>query len=148
MIIRMGHSQAAGGTAGADIEFINRSTRVCKLHGWPRLIAETAAGSSAPARDWPASDFAGFAVGGISDRVGVPTVILKPNRRADAVFAAADARGIRPCRRPYHTLRVTPPGNTQSVTISAWIWYLGRFLPSCSQIRLSPVLPSRDLYKG
>jgi hypothetical protein len=148
LTIRMGHSQAGGGTAGADIEFINRSKHVCDLRGWPTLTAEIAARSSALAHDWPAADFAGFAAGGISARVGVPTVILVPNRRADAVFAAADGPGIRPCGRPYRTLHVTPPGSTESVAISAWIWYLGRFLPSCSQIRLSPVLPSTDLYKG
>jgi Protein of unknown function (DUF4232) len=142
--IRIGHSQAAGGTAGAYIEFINRSMRVCKLQGWPRLIAGSASRGFAVVRDTPASGLAGV----IRPRIGVPTVILVHNHRADAVFAAADGQGIKPCGRPYRTLRVIPPGNTQSVTLSAWIWYLGRFLPSCGQIRLSPVLPSTDLYKG
>ena len=148
LTVKLGHSEAAGGTAGANIEFVNRSTHICVVHGWPKLKAETATGSSALARDFPAADFAGFASGGIGGRVGVPRVVIGPGRRADAIFAAADGPGSRPCGQPYRTLRVTPPGTTQSVALSAWIPYLGQFLPSCSQIRLSPALPSADLYKG
>ena len=142
--IKMGHNGPAAGTVSAYIEFINRSVRVCDLRGWPTLIAETAAGGSARAGNGPASEFAGVTATG----VGVPTVTLKPNQRADAVFSAADGQGITPCGPRYRTLRLTPPANTKAVTISAWIPNLDAFLPSCSHIHVSPTLPSSYLYKG
>lgn len=141
--ITMGHTFAGLGTAGANIRFINKSTATCELHGWPTLIAETAGAAHAHALDRPGTEFADVS------QAGVPTVILKPDQRADAIFEAADGSPSEaPCGPAYRTLRVTPPGNTKNVTISAWIWYLGRFLPSCSAIRLSPVLASTAVYKG
>jgi hypothetical protein len=140
-----GHSFAGLGTAGANIRFTNRSSKSCELHRWPTLIATTAAPDTAhaAAQDRPGTEFADVS------QVGVPTVILKPNHRADAIFEAADGSPSgTTCGPAYRTLRVTPPGNTKSVTISARIPYLGRFLPSCSQIRLSPVLASTAVYKG
>jgi hypothetical protein len=148
LTVKLGHSEAGGGTTGGDIEFANRSTSVCTLSGWPKLVAHTANGSSARAHRYPAADFAGFAVGVDVARVRVPIVVIRPGRRADAIFAAADGPGNRPCGKPYRTLHITAPGTTENVAISAWIPYLDHFLPSCSQIRLSPVLPSADLYKG
>lgn len=143
--ITMGYSFAGLGTAGANIRFINRSTVSCELYGWPKLIAETSAPSSAHTRaqDWPGPEFADVS------QVGVPTVILKPNQRADAIFDAADhSPNGAPCGPARRSLRVTPPENTRSVAISAWIPYLGQFLPSCSPIRLSPVLASTSVYDG
>jgi hypothetical protein len=143
--ITMGHSFAGLGTAGANIRFIKHSGGSCKLHGWPTLIAEPAAPGSAHthAQDRPGMDFADVG------KVGVPTVILKPNQLADAIFEAADGSPSgTPCGPAYRTLRVTPPGYTKSVTLSAWIPYLGRFLPSCSRIILSPVLASAAVHKG
>jgi hypothetical protein len=141
--IRMGHSSAGLSSAGAYIEFINRSRTVCQLHGWPTLIVQTAGHHSRSAQRWPGSDFPDVTA------VGVPTVTLAPSQRADAVFSAADGPSSnKPCGPSYRTLLVTPPENTQGVTISAWIPYLGRFLPACSPIRLSPLLPPRSLYKG
>jgi hypothetical protein len=81
-------------------------------------------------------------------RIGVPSVVIRPGHRADAIFAAADGTGGEQCGKPYRTLRVTAPGAIRSVSISAYILYLGHFLPSCGEIRLSPILPSADLYKG
>lgn len=147
LTVRMGHSEAGLGTTGADIEFIDRSSRTCDLHGWPTLVAHRAAHGSTRARDWPAAGFAGFAAD-VRHPPREPTIVIKPHHRADAIFAAADGPGRKPCGKPYRTLAVTPPGDSQSVSISAWIPYLGRFLPSCSKIILSPVLPSADLYKG
>jgi hypothetical protein len=145
LMITMGDSFAGLGTAGANVRFINDSGATCKLHGWPTLIAETAPPGSAhaDAEDWSGTDFPDVS------QVGVPMVILKPHQRADAIVEAADGSpSSAPCGPAYLTLRVKPPGNTSSVTISAWIPYLDQFLPSCSQIRLSPVLASTAVYKG
>lgn len=141
--IAMGHTFAGLGTSGENVRFINTSTATCQLHGWPKLIAQTAGAAHVQAVDRPGQGFADVQEG------GVPTVILKPGRRADALFEAADGSpsGV-PCGPSYRTLRITPPGNTKGVTISAWIRYLGGFLPSCSAISLSPVLPSAAVYKG
>lgn len=148
LTVKLGHSEAGGGTAGADIEFINRSKSICSLSGWPKLVAHAANGGSARAHRFPAADFAGLAVGVNSGQIGVPTVVVRPGRRADAIFAAADGPGAQPCGKPYRTLSVTAPGTIRNAAVSAWIPDLDHFLPSCSQIRLSPVLPSADVYQG
>jgi len=140
--ITRGHSFAGLGTSGEDIRFINRSTSICELHGWPTLVAETAGAAHAHVVDRPGAEFADVR------QDGVPRVILKPGQRAVAIFEAADeSPSGATCGPAYRTLRVRPPQNTRSVTISAWIVYLGGFLPSCSTIRLSPVLPSTAVYE-
>jgi hypothetical protein len=76
-------------------------------------------------------------------------VILESDPRADAIFEAADGSSTGgPCGPACRTLRVTPPRDASSVTISAWIWCLERFLRACSAIRLSPILAGTDVYKG
>jgi hypothetical protein len=66
--IRMGHSSAGLGSAGAYIEFINRSRAVWQLHGWPTLIAQTLRHGSARAQRWPASDFPDVTAVGVPPR--------------------------------------------------------------------------------
>jgi hypothetical protein len=142
--IRRGYSSAGLGSTGAYVEFINRSGTPCEMHGWPTLVAQTPGHGSSRAQHLPGSTFTDVTIR------GVPTVTLAPDQRADAVFSASDGdtANNKPCGHSYRTLRITPPGNTHSVTISAWIPYLGRYLPRCAPIRLSPVLPRRSLYKG
>jgi len=83
LTIRMIHSMAGLGQSGGTLAFINRSPTSCTLHGWPKLQGLTAAGRATTARDVPAGSV------GV-DAIGVPTVILEPHRRADAVFVASD----------------------------------------------------------
>jgi hypothetical protein len=88
------------------VRFINDSAVTWKLHAWATLIAETAPPGSthADAKDWPGTDLADVS------QVGVPTVILKPDERADAIFEAADGSPSgAPCGPAYRTLRVKPP---------------------------------------
>jgi Protein of unknown function (DUF4232) len=143
MQIKMGHNGAGLGTTSAYIEFINRSRNVCQLHGWPTLVARTD-GHASRAISLPGSSFPDVTA------VGVPAVTLAPDQRADAIFSASDGptRNNKPCGPSYRTLRVIPPENTHGVTISAWIPNLDRYLPACSAIHLSPVLPRGSLYKG
>ncbi len=140
------HSGGRLGTSGAYIAFTNASRTSCELTGWPELIAITATGHVSAARHYPASSFTVTTTG-----IGVPVVKLSPGKRADAAFSAADnpGPGETTCPPNYRWLRVTPPGNTKSVILSAWVRYLGGYLPACrGGVGLSPALPKSDLMGG
>jgi hypothetical protein len=144
--IRTFHSFAGLDHSGAYIAFTNQSRTACELTGWPKLMAITAARQASAAVDWPAASFEVTATG-----IGVPVVKLSPGKRADAEFKASDGPirlGEKRCPPSYRWLRVTPPGNSNSVVRSAWVRYLGANLPACSRIALSPVLPASDLMGG
>jgi hypothetical protein len=81
----------------------------------------------------------------------VPVVTIKPGALAEAVFTGHDVpTGARSCPPSYRHLRVTPPGDLQSVVISAWLPApsLGEYLPACSPIWITPVVPPSELYQG
>jgi hypothetical protein len=143
--IRTGHSFAGLGTAGAVISFTNRSHRPCRLTGWPHVVGVTASGSRVAL--WPV---AAAGTIGLTVRVtGTPVIALAPGQHADAVFSGADgpAAGTA-CRPRLRWLRVAAPSGGRAVRISAWIGWLARDMPTCGPIRLSPLLPARDLYHG
>jgi hypothetical protein len=145
LTVTMGHSFAGLAHAGANIRFTNHSNRTCRLHGWPTLSFQTTPphATHAQAGDWLGSSFADVT------SVGAPTVILKPGQKADAIFKGPDGpTNNTTCPPSFRTVRVTPPGDTRSTTISAWISYLGHFMPACGQIHVSPVPPSAAVYKG
>jgi hypothetical protein len=145
LTITVGWSFAGLGTAGANIRFRNHSSRPCSLHGWPTLTLQTPGpdAEQTHAQNWPGSSFADVT------RNGVPTVILRPNQRADAIFEGPDGQTTStPCGPAYRTLRVALPGDHQNTTLSGWIGYLDHFMPSCAQIHISPILPSTAVYKG
>jgi hypothetical protein len=77
-------------------------------------------------------------------RIDGELVILRVGQHAGAIFSGADGPvgKARSCPS-FVALRVTPPGNAQSVRLSAWIPYLDADLPDCASIRISPVLPDR-----
>jgi uncharacterized protein DUF4232 len=136
------HSFAGLGHSGAYIAFTNESRRTCALRGWPKLVAITAAGRTSEAVDYPASSFEVTGTG-----IGVPVVRLNPGQRADAEFKAVDG-AVNRCPPSYRWLHVTPPDNNKSVRITAWVRYLGAYLPSCGGVAVSPVLPRLDLMGG
>jgi hypothetical protein len=143
--IALGHSFAADTVAGANIRFTNHSSRPCWLHGWPTLVFETHRhGRVMKAKDAPDWQFADV------KHIGDPVVLLGPGQRADAIFDGADGplSGVGTCGPGFRTIRVTPPGDSQHSTVSAWIAWLGDFMPPCSQIRVSPILPSSAAYNG
>jgi hypothetical protein len=133
------HSGAALGTVGGYLAFTNRGS-TCVLRGWPTLTAvgpgeartavhvrETMFGPRKPVR-------------------GVPAVRLRHGWTAVAAFTAGDhGPTSAPCGPDYRTLRVTPPGNTRSATVSAWIAYYGHLLPSCTRIDVSMVVAASSL---
>jgi hypothetical protein len=139
--IRMVRSLVAAGNVGGFVGFTNRGSAPCRLTGWPTLVA-TRAGAAATARHVRSTMF------GPSD-TRVRTVTLRYGERADAVFAGSDiALSGETCPPPYRRLRVTPPGNSGSVVLSAWLRSLDAYLPSCSPIVVTMVVPASTLYKG
>lgn len=140
--IRTIHSSAGLGKAGAYIAFTNVSRAACELTGWPKLVAITAAGKASTARDVPPSAFPATTA-----KIPAPIVKLSSGNRADAAFLAADGAASR-CPPSYTSLRVTPPGLTKSIILSAWVRYLGAYLPDCSTIVVSPVVPAAYLQGG
>lgn len=144
LTITVGHSFAADQVAGANIRFTNRSSRACSMRGWPILLFTDPHGKSTKANDAPDRAFANV------KHTGDPLVLLRPTQRADAVFEGADGpiSGRGTCGPGFRTIRVTPPGDAKHATLSAWIAWLGAFMPPCSQIRVSPILPSSAVYKG
>jgi hypothetical protein len=143
LTIRLVHSGAAAGTVGGYIGFTNRARGRCRLGGWPTLVAVSAAGTSTTAQHRRSTMF-----GPRPSIVGVPNVTLRHGQRVDAVFTAGDnpGPGEATCPPPYRRLRVTPPGNVRSVLLSAWLPYLGAYLPACTLIEVSFVVGSSDLY--
>lgn len=141
--VRVRHSFAGLGTAGAYIAFTNRSDRSCWLAGWPTVNGISFAGRPIHTRHRPARDFPDVSA------AGALRVVLHHGQRADSVFDGADGppAGHR-CGQRLRWLEVTAPGSVGVVRVSAWIEYLDRYMPTCSSIRVSPVLPANDLHRG
>ena len=135
-------SAAAGGTVGGRIAFTNLGSSSCHLSGWPLLVGITSQGKSSTAVDRLVTMF-----GPTGPRVR--TVVIKPGALAEAVFTGHDVpvTGALRCPPSFRSLRVTPPGNSQSVTIQAWVPYYNHDLPSCSGIWVSEVVPYSSLYQ-
>jgi Domain of unknown function (DUF4232) len=131
---------AAGGTAGGYLGFASHARRPCILHGWPTVVGVTSAGKTSTATHTLTTMFG-------PNVNAVPVVALKPGALAVAVFTVADGRP-RYCPPPYRVLRVTPPGNDRPVVISAWLHpYVRGYLPACTRIWISPVVPAHDVYE-
>jgi hypothetical protein len=138
--ITMPWSGAAAGTVGGRIGFTNLASRPCRLHGWPVLVAVNAAGESRTAVDKTTTMFG-------PNLRAAPVVILKPHATAEAVFTGGDHSISGTCPPPYRLLRVTPPGNSEAATIRAWVPYYDNYLPACTPIWVSEVVPFQDLYQ-
>ena len=140
------HSGAALGTVGGYLAFTNRGLTPCGLHGWPKLEALRPGASTTAVR--VRATMVGPYKGGIGPYVrGVPLVRLGHGQTAVAAFTAGDnpGPGRTTCPPSYRRLRVTPPGNTASAVVRAWIAYYGHDLPSCTPIEVSMIVPARDL---
>jgi len=114
------------------------------MHGWPILVFAGPLGKTAKAEEAPDQAFANV------EHIGDPVVLLRPKQRADAVFDGADGpmSGRATCGHGFRTISVTPPGDSRHATVSAWIAWLGAYMPPCSEIGVSPILPSTAVYMG
>ena len=139
------HTGVGLGTVGGYLAFTNRGPTACDLSGWPTLTA-LRPGASKTAVHVHATMFGPY-VGGTGPFVrGVPVVRLRHRQTAVAAFTAGD-HGLTSaaCPPPYRQLRVTPPGNTATALVPAWIAWYAQNLPSCTGIEVSMVVPASDM---
>jgi hypothetical protein len=139
--ITVARSGVAGPAVGGYVGFRNTAAVPCRLSGWPRLVALTAPGSAVRAKHVITTMFG-------PDSRTAPQVTLAPGALGEAVFTGGESGGS--CGSgtlpTYRSLRVTPPGNTRSATVSAWLEAVGTYLPACGPISETPVVPSASLY--
>ena len=121
--------------SGGDLTFTNSGSTSCQLAGWPQLVGVTAGGTSNAAVQVHSTQFGPFG-GGTAGSVTLP---------AGATAAVAFIVGANNCSDTYQTLRVTPPGDTQSVEISAWLPQVNTYLPACAPISVSPLVMASQL---
>jgi hypothetical protein len=122
------------GSVGAWLRFINRGSAPCQLQGWPTLVGVTAGGASTTAL--PSNIVMTFPT-----VIGVPIVVLVPGGAAVAAFeGSGNAEG--PCPPPYHSLEVTPPGGTSSVTLPGFNAWLDQDTPACAGLSVTMVIPA------
>jgi Protein of unknown function (DUF4232) len=133
--VSLTHTTAQAGQAGGYLAFTNNGSTTCHLSGWPAVTGLTAAGKATTLRHLQSSMFGAWTY---SDPP--PTVTLKPGDSAYAIIAADDkpAGNSTSCPAPYTQLRVSPPGDSDSVTISARLPGANSYLPACAAADGSP----------
>ncbi len=126
---------ALAGQAGGYLKFTNDSCTVCRMSGWPVVIALTATGRATRLQHVQSTMF-----GAWHYTAPPPVVTLWPGDSAYAVVAADDnaAGGNTHCPAPYVRLQVSPPGDSENVTISAWLPGAVSYLPACTSADGSP----------
>ena len=133
--ISITNTGALAGQAGGYLKFTNGSRTVCRMSGWPVVIALTATGRATRLQHVQSTMF-----GAWHYTAPPPVVTLRPGDSAYAVVAADDnaAGGNTHCPAPYVRLRVSPPGDSENVTISAWLPGAVSYLPACTSADGSP----------
>ena len=126
---------ALAGLAGGYLKFTNHSATPCRMSGWPAVIGLTATGQATRLRRLQSSMF-----GAWHYTAPPPVVTLQPGDSAYAIVAADDkpAGGSTRCPAPYVRLRVSPPGDSGNVTISAWLPGAVSYLPACASADGAP----------
>ena len=126
---------ALAGQAGGYLKFTNHSRTPCRVSDWPAVIGLTAAGKATRLRNLQSTMF-----GAWHYTSPPPVITLQPGDSAYAIVAADDhpAGGSTRCPAPYVRLRVSPPGDSGNVTISAWLPGARSYLPSCTSANGSP----------
>ena len=133
--VSISNSGALAGQAGGYLRFTNDSRTSCRMSGWPVVTGLTAAGTATPLRHAQSTMFGAWHYAAPS-----PVVTLHSGDSAYAVVAADDqpAGDSTRCPAPYVRLRVSPPGGSGSVVISAWLPGAGSYLPACTSVDGSP----------
>ena len=133
--ISLVNTGALAGQAGGYLKFTNDSGTACRMSGWPKVTGLTATGQATPLRHLQSSMF------GAWHYTAPPAVItLKSGDSAYAVVAADNkpAGASTSCPAPYVRLRVSAPGDSGNVTISAWLPGAVSYLPACLSANGSP----------
>jgi uncharacterized protein DUF4232 len=133
--VSLTNTGALAGQAGGYLKFTNKSGTPCRMTGWPAVTGLTASGQATRLRHLQLSMF-----GAWHYSAPPPVVALQPGDSAYAIVAADDkpAGSSNRCPAPYARLRVSPPGDSGNVTISAWLPGAGSYLPSCASANGSP----------
>jgi len=133
--ISLTNTGALAGQAGGYLKFTNDGGTPCRMSGWPDVTALKASGQATRLRHLQSSMF-----GAWQYTAPPPAVTLQPGDSAYAVVAADDrpAGDNTRCPAPYVRLRVSPPGDSGQVTISAWLPGAASYLPACPSVSGSP----------
>ena len=133
--ISLTNTGALAGQAGGYLKFTNDGGTPCRMSGWPAVTALKATGQATRLRHLQSSMF-----GAWQYTAPPPAVTLQPGDSAYAVVAADDrpAGDNTRCPAPYVRLRVSPPGDSGHVTISAWLPGAASYLPACPSVSGSP----------
>jgi len=133
--ISLTNTGALAGQAGGYLKFTNDGGTPCRMSGWPAVTALKASGQATRLRHLQSSMF-----GAWQYTAPPPAVTLQPGDSAYAVVAADDrpAGDNTRCPAPYVRLRVSPPGDSGQVTISAWLPGAASYLPACPSVSGSP----------
>jgi hypothetical protein len=133
--ISLTNTSALAGQAGGYLKFTNNSGTPCRMTGWPAVTGLTAKGQATRLRHLQSSMF-----GAWHYSAPPPVVALQPGDSAYAIVAADDkpAGSSTHCPAPYARLRVSAPGDSGNVTISAWLPGARSYLPSCASANGSP----------
>jgi len=133
--ISLTHTGALAGQAGGYLKFTNDSGTPCRMSGWPTVFGLTTAGHITRLRHMQLSMF-----GAWHYTAPPPVVTLQPGDSAYAIVAAANkpAGDSTRCPAPYVRLRVSPPGDSGHVIVSAWLPGAVSYLPACASAVGSP----------
>ena len=133
--VSLSNTGALAGQAGGYLRFTNHSRTPCRMSGWPVVTGLTAAGTATPLKHAQSTMF-----GAWQYTAPPPVVTLRPGDSAYAVVVADNqpAGNSTHCPAPYVRLRVSPPGDAGTVTVSAWLPGAGSYLPSCTSADGSP----------
>jgi hypothetical protein len=133
--ISLTNTGALAGQAGGYLKFTNKSGTPCRITGWPAVTGLTASGQATRLRHLQLSMF-----GAWHYSAPPPVVALQPGDSAYAIVAADDkpAGSSSHCPAPYARLRISAPGDSGNVTISAWLPGASTYLPSCASANGSP----------
>ena len=135
--ISLTNTGALAGQAGGYLKFTNDSGTPCRMSGWPAVTALKATGQATRLRQLQSSMF-----GAWQYTAPPPVLTLRPGDSAYAIVAADDrpAGNNTRCPAPYVRLRVSPPGDSGHVVISAWLPGATTYLPACPSVSGSPTV--------
>jgi len=131
---------AATAAVDGQIGFTNLGSAPCQLTGYPAVAGVTAAGAQTLAGHLLTTEFG-------PNISSVPVVTLAPKATAIAVVTGNTVAGT--CGSgtvsTFQHLIVAPPGNADSVTLSAWLPTLAQYLPACGSINVTPVAEASSM---
>jgi hypothetical protein len=132
--VSLTNSGALGGQAGGYLKFTNDGATACQLTGWPSVVALTSAGQGTTLKHAQSTMY-----GAWQAPAQLPTLKLEPGDSAYAVVAADDQpAGNGSCPAPFMHLRITPPGSSASVVVTAYLPGARTYLPACTTVSGAP----------